>query len=104
MRRSAKRAQGFALLAITIFLVAVVILPRLDVPAAAQSAASSAVSQNQSGKADEAKGNPDRDGVGPKDIRSGHILVRFKASPSQDVLNRLGVDFAAQVEGTIPGV
>jgi len=38
------------------------------------------------------------------DIRAGHVLVRFKANPSQDVLNQLVATFGARVIGTIHGI
>jgi thermitase len=37
-------------------------------------------------------------------VRAGHILVRFKALPSQDVLSQLDADFGAKVVGTIAGI
>jgi thermitase len=40
----------------------------------------------------------------PKGIRAGHILVRFKDSPKQDVLNQLNADYGAKVVGTIAGI
>ncbi len=40
----------------------------------------------------------------PADIRAGHILVRFKANPSQAVLDQLKAAFAARVVGTIEGI
>jgi thermitase len=40
-------------------------------------------------------------GGSPRNIRSGHILVRFKAQPSQDVLNQLNTSFGARMVGTI---
>src|SRR5262245_53370527 len=105
MRKFAGRAQDFAVLASTIFLATLVILWPFNVPAVAQSGESSAVHPNQSGTPSAAAPrNPNLDDVGPSDIRSGHILVRFKAPPSQDVLNRLGVDFAANVVGTIASI
>jgi thermitase len=61
-------------------------------------------SQRQGPPAVAAPSHPNVDGVGPGGLRKGHILVRFKASPSQEVLNRLGVEFAANVVGTIDGI
>jgi thermitase len=40
----------------------------------------------------------------PSGIRAGHILVRFKTPPSQDVLNQLNAAFGARVIGTIAGI
>jgi len=37
-------------------------------------------------------------------IRAGHLLVRFKATPAQAVLNQLNTSFGARVVGTIPGI
>jgi thermitase len=37
-------------------------------------------------------------------VRAGHILVRFKALPSQDVLTQLNTHFGAKVVGTIAGI
>jgi thermitase len=37
-------------------------------------------------------------------IRAGHILARFKAPPSQDVLNQLNANFGAKVVSTIAGI
>ncbi len=37
----------------------------------------------------------------PGSIRPGHILVRFKTTPAQDVLNQLNTAFGARVVGTI---
>src|SRR2546425_8925652 len=34
-------------------------------------------------------------------IRAGHILVRFKTTPAQDVLNQLNTAFGAKLVGTI---
>ncbi len=48
--------------------------------------------------------HPNIDGVGPGGIRAGHILVKFKALPSQDVLNQLDVGFGAKVVGRIAGI
>jgi thermitase len=48
--------------------------------------------------------DPNIDGVRPDGVRAGHILVRFKALPSQDVLDRLNADFGAKVVGTIAGI
>ncbi|HJY87459.1 MAG TPA: hypothetical protein VKE24_11540, partial [Candidatus Acidoferrales bacterium] len=48
--------------------------------------------------------HPNLDGVGPNGVRAGHILVRFKASSSQEVLNQLDADFGAKVVGTIAGI
>jgi len=40
----------------------------------------------------------------PSGIRAGHILVRFKTTPAQEVLNQLNTSFGARVVGTIPGI
>src|SRR5205809_2702847 len=40
----------------------------------------------------------------PGNIRAGHILVRFKGTPAQDVLNRLNTAFGAKLVGTIAGI
>jgi len=40
-------------------------------------------------------------GGSPGSIRAGHILVRFKTSPGQEVLNQLNTAFGAKVVGTI---
>jgi thermitase len=40
----------------------------------------------------------------PGTVRSGHILVRFKATPSQEVLNQLNAAFGARVVRTIAGI
>src|ERR1051326_2494040 len=40
----------------------------------------------------------------PSGIRAGHILVRFKTPPGQDVLNQLNAAFGARVIGTIAGI
>src|SRR6266550_9334797 len=37
----------------------------------------------------------------PGSIRAGHILVRFNATPAQDVLDQLNTGFGAKVVGTI---
>ena len=37
----------------------------------------------------------------PGSIRAGHILVRFKTTPGQDVLNQLNTAFGAKVVGRI---
>jgi len=37
----------------------------------------------------------------PGSVRSGHILVRFKATPAQDVLNQLNAAYGARVVSTI---
>ena len=37
----------------------------------------------------------------PSNIRRGHVLVRFKATPGQDVLNQLDTAFGAKVVGRI---
>src|SRR5712691_6134883 len=37
----------------------------------------------------------------PGSIRAGHILVRFKTTPGQDVLNQLNIAFGAKVVGRI---
>src|SRR6266567_6772735 len=40
----------------------------------------------------------------PGSIRAGHILVRFKATPAQDVLNQLNTAFGAKVVGKIAAI
>jgi len=40
----------------------------------------------------------------PGSIRAGHILVRFKATPAQDVLNQLNTAFGAKVVGKIGAI
>jgi thermitase len=40
----------------------------------------------------------------PNHIRVGHILVRFKDSARQDVLNQLHADYGANVVATIPAI
>ncbi len=40
----------------------------------------------------------------PGKVRAGHLLVRFKAKPSQDVLNELNAKFAARAVGTIDAI
>jgi thermitase len=40
----------------------------------------------------------------PSSIRAGHILVRFKDSTRQDVLNQLHTDYGANVVATIPAI
>jgi thermitase len=40
----------------------------------------------------------------PGGIRAGHILVRFKDSTRQDVLNQLHTDYGANVVATIPAI
>lgn len=40
----------------------------------------------------------------PKDIRAGHILVRFKGERGADVLNQLSAQFGARVVSTIAGI
>jgi thermitase len=40
----------------------------------------------------------------PKNIRSGHILVRFKTTPSLQVLEQLNASFGAAVVGSIPEI
>src|SRR4029450_3303255 len=98
MRQSAWRAQGYALLACTIFLVTLLTLPPFGANAVAQNGAGPASPAYQLGRTSSSPlTDPNSDGVGSSDVRAGHILVRFKASPSQDVLNRLGVEFAANV-------
>src|SRR5262249_43530287 len=37
----------------------------------------------------------------PGSIRAGHILVRFKAKPSQQILNQLNTDFGARAVSSI---
>ena len=41
---------------------------------------------------------------GREKIRAGHILVRFKANPSQNLLNQLNVAFGAKAVGRIPEI
>src|SRR5438046_2294435 len=40
----------------------------------------------------------------PSGFRPGHILVRFKATPSQAVLDQLSIAFGAKAVGEIPGI
>ncbi len=40
-------------------------------------------------------------GGSPRSIRAGHILVRFRAAPGQDVINQLNAGFGAKVVGKI---
>jgi thermitase len=40
----------------------------------------------------------------PGSIRTGHILVRFKTTAAQDVLERLNTAFGAKMVGTIAGI
>src|ERR1700746_416209 len=40
----------------------------------------------------------------PGSIRAGHILVRFKSTPSQETLNQLNIAFGAKAIGTIAGI
>jgi thermitase len=40
----------------------------------------------------------------PGSIRAGHILVRFKATPSQAVLDQLNIAFGAKTVGKIPEI
>jgi thermitase len=40
----------------------------------------------------------------PNGIRAGHVLVRFKDSPRQDVLDQLNANYGARVAGTIAEV
>jgi thermitase len=40
----------------------------------------------------------------PKNIRAGHILVRFKTTTSLQMLQQLNTDFGATVAGTISGI
>ncbi len=40
----------------------------------------------------------------PRGFRAGHILVRFKATPAQDVLNQLNIAFGARAVGKIPEI
>jgi thermitase len=40
----------------------------------------------------------------PSGFRAGHILVRFKATPAQDVLNQLSTAFGARAVGKIPEI
>jgi thermitase len=44
--------------------------------------------------------NPKTNG-GPKSLRQGHVLVRFKTPPGQQVLNDLSTAFGAKAVGTI---
>src|SRR5437667_3042838 len=37
----------------------------------------------------------------PGNIRAGHILVRFKGTPAQDVLDQLNTAFGARIAGKI---
>ena len=103
MRKSARQAQGFTVLPCAIFLAMVFILSYFDVTAVAQSEAAPP-NQARGSASTPSHGNPNIDGAGSSDVRTGHILVRFKALPSQDVLNRLGVEFAAHVVRTIPEI
>jgi thermitase len=43
-------------------------------------------------------------GGSPKSIRAGHILVRFKTTPSLQTLQQLNTTFGATVAGTISGI
>jgi thermitase len=43
-------------------------------------------------------------GGSPRGIRAGHILVRFKDSARQDVLNQLHADYGANVVANIPAI
>src|SRR6266705_1968139 len=43
-------------------------------------------------------------GAAPNSIRAGHILVRFKTTPGQDVMNQLNTAFGAKALGEIPGI
>jgi len=43
-------------------------------------------------------------GASPGSIRAGHILVRFKANPSQSVLDGLNTAYGAKVVGKIPAL
>src|SRR6266498_3545942 len=40
----------------------------------------------------------------PSGFRAGHVLVRFKATPSQAVLDQLNIAFGAKPIGKIPGI
>jgi hypothetical protein len=40
----------------------------------------------------------------PGSIRPGHMLVRFRTIPSQDLLSQLNATFGARVAGTIAGI
>src|SRR3989442_6310150 len=40
----------------------------------------------------------------PRGFRAGHILVRFKTTPAQDVLNQLNTAFGAKAVGKIPEI
>src|SRR6266702_3679770 len=40
----------------------------------------------------------------PGSIRPGHMLVRFRTRPSQDLLSHLNATFGARVVGTIAGI
>src|SRR5215467_3241202 len=40
----------------------------------------------------------------PGSIRAGHLLVRFKTTPAQEILNQLNASFGARLVGTIPEI
>jgi thermitase len=61
-------------------------------------------SQPQGSPAVAAPSHPDIDAVGPSGLRQGHILVRFKDSPRQDVLRQLDADFGAKAIGEIADI
>jgi thermitase len=89
----------------TIFLIALVLGFAAAMMLAQSTATSQTSTQQSEGPTASAHPNhPNIDGVGPSGLRAGHILVRFKASPSQDVLNRLDADFGAKVVSTIAGI
>src|SRR5215831_3397248 len=107
MRKSAGMAQGCTTLPSLVFLVSfAIVLAFAATTAFAQSVATSQASAQRSEgpPAFTPPSNPNIDGVGPRGLRAGHILVRFKASPSQDVLNHLEAEFGAKVVSTIAGV
>src|SRR6266404_455230 len=59
----------------------------------------------QSSAQDQALNGPTfRTSGSPRSIRAGHILVRFKDSARQDVLNQLHADYGANVVAHIPAI
>ena len=89
----------------TIFLTAFVLGFAAAMMLAQSTATSQASAQQSEGPTVAARPNhPNIDGVGPSGLRAGHILVRFKDSPRQDVLNQLDADFGAKAVGEIPGI
>jgi thermitase len=89
----------------TIFLTAFVLGFAAAMMLAQNTATSQASAQQSEGPTTSARPNhPNIDGVGPSGLRAGHILVRFKDSPRQDVLNQLDADFGAKAVGEIPGI